>query len=50
MSKTILIVEDEAMLRESLAELLTEQGRQIVQAANGRQAYDLALVQPVDLV
>ncbi|HDZ20997.1 hypothetical protein LCGC14_0254240 [marine sediment metagenome] len=50
MSKTILIVEDEAMLRESLAELLTEEGYQIVQAGNGRQAYDLALVQPVDLV
>ncbi len=50
MPKTILIAEDEDILRESLAELLDEEGYQIVQAANGKEAYDLVLDQPVDLV
>ena len=50
MAKTILIAEDEAMLRESLAELLTEEGYEILQAANGKEAHDIALAQPVDLV
>jgi DNA-binding NtrC family response regulator len=50
MSKTILIAEDEGILRESLAELLGEEGYQTVQAANGKEAYDLALNQAVDLV
>lgn len=50
MPKTILIVEDEEMLRESLAELLAEEGYQISQASNGKEAYELVLVQPVDLV
>ncbi len=50
MPKTILIVEDEEMLRESLAELLAEEGYQIAQATNGQEAYELVLVQPVDLV
>ncbi len=50
MSKLILIAEDEGILRESLAELLSEEGYQTVQAANGKEAYDLVLKQPVDLV
>ncbi len=50
MSKTILIVEDEEVLRQSLAELLTDEGFAVVQASNGKDAYAYVLKQPVDLV
>jgi two-component system response regulator PilR (NtrC family) len=50
MSKTVLVVEDETVLRESMAELLTEEGYTVVQAGDGKAAYDLVLQQPVDLV
>ncbi len=50
MSKTILIVEDEQVLRESLAGLLEEEGYDVVQAPNGKDAYDLVVQRPVDLV
>jgi two-component system response regulator PilR (NtrC family) len=50
MPKTILIVEDETVLRESLAELLAEEGHIIKQAENGKVAYELILKEPVDLV
>ncbi len=50
MSKTILIVEDEKVLRESLAGLLEEEGYDVVQASNGKEAYDLVVQRPVDLV
>jgi len=50
MAKTILIVEDEQVLRESLAELLTGEGFDVLQAADGKAAYDMAMRQPVDVV
>ncbi len=50
MSKVVLIAEDEQVLRESLAELLTEEGYEVLQAENGKQAYEIALQRPVDLV
>ena len=50
MSKTVLIAEDETVLRESLAELLAEEGYETLQACNGREAYQLVLSRPVDLV
>jgi two-component system response regulator PilR (NtrC family) len=50
MSKTILIVEDETVLRESLAELLAEEGHTVKQAENGKVAYEMVLKEPVDLV
>jgi two-component system response regulator HydG len=50
MPKSILIVEDEQVLRESLAELLGDEGYTVCQAANGREAFDLVLQQQVDLV
>ncbi len=50
MSKTILIVEDETVLRESLAELLTEEGHIVKQAENGKVAHEMVLKEPVDLV
>jgi DNA-binding NarL/FixJ family response regulator len=50
MAKTVLIVEDETVLRESLAELLSEEGYDILQAANGKEAYEIALQRPLDVV
>jgi two-component system response regulator PilR (NtrC family) len=50
MAKTILIAEDENVLRESLAELLTEEGYEVLQAPHGKAAYETALQRPVDLV
>ncbi len=48
--KTILITEDEDLLRASLAELLEQEGYHVTQASNGKQAYDLAFRRPFDLV
>ncbi|HTW95600.1 MAG TPA: sigma-54 dependent transcriptional regulator [Tepidisphaeraceae bacterium] len=50
MAKSILIVEDEPILRESLAELLTGEGHEVLQAENGKKAYELVLQRPVDVV
>ena len=50
MSKSILIVEDEPLLRQNLAELLTEEGYDVHQAGDGKEAYDAILDQQVDLV
>ena len=50
MSKTILIVEDETVLRESLAELLTDEGYEVLQAGDGKAAYEIVLKRAVDLV
>ncbi|MBK7403613.1 MAG: sigma-54-dependent Fis family transcriptional regulator [Phycisphaerales bacterium] len=46
----MLIAEDETLLRQSLAELLQQEGYQVVEAGNGREAFDLAIKQPFDLV
>ena len=50
MPKTILIVEDEKVLRESMAELLTDEGYEVIQAGDGKEAYDIVLKRTVDLV
>jgi two-component system response regulator PilR (NtrC family) len=50
MSKSILIVEDEQVLRESLAGLLEEEGFEVLQAGNGTEAYATVLKRAVDLV
>ena len=50
MGKSILLVEDEDVLRESLAQLLTEEGYEVAQAPDGQAAYELALARPFDLV
>jgi DNA-binding NtrC family response regulator len=50
MSQSILLVEDEELLRESMAELLEEDGYEVVQAANGQAGHDLLLERPFDLV
>jgi two-component system response regulator PilR (NtrC family) len=46
----ILIVEDEEVLRESLAGLLAADGYQVLQAADGAAAHELAIAEPVDLI
>ncbi|MEK6702185.1 MAG: sigma-54 dependent transcriptional regulator [Planctomycetota bacterium] len=50
MPTRILLVEDEQLLRESLAQLLGEEGYQVVQACDGKVAYDAALAESFDLV
>jgi two-component system response regulator PilR (NtrC family) len=50
MKKSILLVEDEQLLRDSLAELLREEGYEVAPAPNGKQAYDQAIARPFDLV
>jgi two-component system response regulator PilR (NtrC family) len=50
MPRTVLIVEDEQVLRESMASLLEGEDYEVLQAANGQEAYDLAVKQSVDLV
>jgi two-component system response regulator PilR (NtrC family) len=50
MTTSILLVEDEKLLRESLAQLLTEDGYTVVQAADGKAGYEAAIAQPFDLV
>jgi two-component system response regulator PilR (NtrC family) len=50
MTKSVLIVEDEEVLRESLAELLAGEGYEVLQAADGKAAYAIVLERPVDVV
>jgi CheY-like chemotaxis protein len=40
MEHTILVVEDDAEIRELVADVLTEGGYSVVQAANGQEALD----------
>jgi len=48
--KSILIAEDENLLRESLAELLEGEGYEVAQAGNGKEAYAKVLDRAFDLV
>jgi DNA-binding NtrC family response regulator len=50
MPTKILLVEDEQMLRESLAQLLSDEGYQVVQAADGKAGYEAAVAEVFDLV
>ncbi len=50
MSKAILIVEDEPVLRDTLANLLTEEGYEVEQADNGVVARDKVLGRSFDLI
>ena len=47
---TILIVEDEAPVRELLAELVREGGHQALRAAHGREALEVIAAERPDLV
>lgn len=48
MSKTVLLVEDDALVRESLGNLLKQKGLQVVEATNGKEGLQKAA--RVDLV
>ncbi len=50
MPKSVLIAEDEKVLRESLAQLLTEEGYDVTTAADGQEAYGLAVARTFDVV
>ena len=50
MAKKILIAEDEQVLRESLADLLEQEGYEVHQAEDGRKAYEFVVEQTVDVV
>ncbi|MCC6682457.1 MAG: sigma-54-dependent Fis family transcriptional regulator [Phycisphaeraceae bacterium] len=50
MSKAILIVEDEPVLRDTLANLLVEEGYEVEQADNGAVGRDKALARTFDLI
>ncbi len=50
MPTKILLVEDEQLLRESFAQLLSDEGYEVVQAADGKAGYDATLVDTFDLV
>ncbi len=46
----ILLVDDDSDLREALAELLADEGFQVAQAANGRDALESLEEQKADLI
>jgi len=48
--KRILVVDDEQLLRDSLAELLRDEGYVVTEAVNGVEAYEQVVAQPFDLV
>jgi CheY-like chemotaxis protein len=48
--KTILVVEDDVIIREGLTTVLGRAGYQIIPAANGREALDRLREKPVDLI
>ena len=50
MAKTILVVDDEATLRETLAWTLQQEGYRVVEAADGRQALERFRADKPDLV
>lgn len=50
MSKTILIVEDENILREIMKDYLLEEGYRVIEATDGKQALSLFQENEVDLI
>jgi CheY-like chemotaxis protein len=49
-NKKILIVEDEAPLRNAIADILTFEGFTVFQAKNGQEGLDMSLAQHPDLI
>src|SRR5213593_2447696 len=49
-AKRILLVDDDATVRDSLNDVLQSEGYRVIPAENGQQALDLANKWPVDLV
>jgi len=50
MSKTILLVDDDKYIRDVNEEVLRDAGYEVVVAENGKEAYDLLMVNEYDLV
>jgi CheY-like chemotaxis protein len=50
MSKTVLLVEDDQLVRGSLSRVLTEKGLTVFEAANGKEGLEKALAGDIDLV
>lgn len=50
MSKTVLVVEDDTLVRQSLVHVLTEKGLQVVEAADGKEGLEKALAGGINLV
>ncbi len=48
--KKILIVEDEAPLRNAIADILTFEGFSVFQSKNGQEGLDMALTEHPDLI
>ncbi len=49
-SLQLMVVDDEAPIREICAEILANEGYAVITAANGREAVDLAVSRRIDLV
>lgn len=47
---SVLIVEDESSLRETLARFLIREGHEVITAANGREAFDLGISASPDVL
>lgn len=50
MTKKVLIIDDDPLIRESLGVLLHNEGHEVIEAENGLKGYELALDQHPDLV
>lgn len=50
MNKTVLLVDDDKLVRESLARVLTEKGLTVLEAVNGKEGLEKALAGGIDLV
>lgn len=50
MNKTVLVVEDDELVRESLARTLADKGLTVYEATNGKEGLEKALAGGVDLV
>jgi two-component system response regulator CpxR len=51
MARTILLVEDDACLREAIEDFLEQHGFDVIPASNGKQALDfLAMDRPPDVI
>jgi CheY-like chemotaxis protein len=48
--RTLLIVDDEAPVRDLLCDALAADNRHILEAATGNEAYEILCTQPVDLL
>jgi DNA-binding NtrC family response regulator len=50
LAEKILVVDDEEIIRESLAYVLRKEGYEVAEASNGQQAYDIIVESSFDLV